>query len=220
VTYEARDRNSLTGSRRLHRIFGPALVIALVLSAGVAYVALGSTTGETYYACVNNASGTIKMVSEADTCSGNDMNVVWNQQGPQGVAGPQGEQGPAGPDGAEGPQGDTGPQGPQGDQGFQGDPGPRGPVGPQGPAGPTNLVVRNNITQVDPSTYRLLSVDCEPGEKATGGGAVTGFPDAPLLTSRPVSTIGTGPTGWAASTYNSSTSSSANFAVYVICASS
>jgi hypothetical protein len=33
------------------------------------------------YACVNNSSGTIHVVSSADTCSTNEVALAWNQQG-------------------------------------------------------------------------------------------------------------------------------------------
>jgi hypothetical protein len=63
------------------------------------------------YACVNNSSGTIKIVSPLAVCSGNDIPLTWNAVGLEGPEGPQGPQGEPGP---EGPQGDTGPQGPPG----------------------------------------------------------------------------------------------------------
>jgi len=91
--------------------------IVLVLVILVASLAIAQSENETYYACVKNSNGSIRMVSEGENCSHNEMLIEWNQVGPQG---PQGEQGPVGP------QGLVGPQGPVGEQ---------GPVGPQGPEG-------------------------------------------------------------------------------------
>jgi hypothetical protein len=57
------------------------------------------------HACVNNGSGTIRIVSPLAVCSGNDIPITWNAVGVEGPEGPQGE---------PGPKGDTGPQGPPG----------------------------------------------------------------------------------------------------------
>jgi hypothetical protein len=77
----------VTNLKASRKLIIPAFFVALVLSVGSAFVALGNTTGEIYYACVNNGSGTIKMVSEATNCGSNEVKVVWNQQGPQGDPG-------------------------------------------------------------------------------------------------------------------------------------
>src|SRR5262249_7023659 len=91
------------------------------------------------------------IVAQNVACQSNEMSLVWNIVGPQGVpgvpgpagpagaVGPAGPQGPAGPAGAVGPAGALGPQGPAGAQGApgpQGLPGPAGAPGPAGPAGP------------------------------------------------------------------------------------
>ena len=62
------------------------------------------------YACVNNSSGTIKIVSPLAVCAGNDIPLIWNAvglEGPEGPEGPQGEPGPQGPQGPPGPAGDS-----------------------------------------------------------------------------------------------------------------
>lgn len=46
------------------------------------------------HACVNNASGEVKIVGPSSTCHHNSTAVDWNVTGPQG---PAGSQGPAGP---------------------------------------------------------------------------------------------------------------------------
>jgi hypothetical protein len=66
---------------------------------------------------------------------------------------------PAGPQGAQGPQGPAGATGPQGVQ------------GPEGPAGATNVVVREAVVQdIGMNAFADEEVQCEEGERATGGG--------------------------------------------------
>ena len=106
----------------------------LVLALGVS-LAMAQSENEIYYACVNQASGEIKMISVGDDCKKNEIQIQWSQVGPQGL---QGEIGPQGPQGEPGPQGEIGPQGPQGEPGPQGEIGPQGlqgEIGPQGPQG-------------------------------------------------------------------------------------
>lgn len=120
------------------------LLLLLVLGFSLA---LAEDEPEMYYACVNNSSGAVKMVSEGDDCAKNFTLIHWNQTGPTGPPGPIGPQGPVGPEGPEGPvgaQGPAGPEGPQGPVGAQGPAGPAGPqgeVGPQGPVGPANATL-------------------------------------------------------------------------------
>jgi Collagen triple helix repeat (20 copies) len=71
----------------------------------------------TYYGCVNNATGAIRIVSKSTVCKATEHKINWNEVGPKGPEGPQGPKGPQGPQGhigAQGPQGPTGPQGPPG----------------------------------------------------------------------------------------------------------
>jgi hypothetical protein len=98
------------------------------------------------YACVNNGSGTIKIVSVVETCANNEIPLSWNEvgvEGPVGPIGPQGLQGFPGPMGLPGMKGPIGPVGPQGTQGpigpqgNTGATGPQGNTGAQGPAGAT-----------------------------------------------------------------------------------
>jgi len=93
-------------------------IIVLLMAVGVT-IALAEDT-VTYYACVNNASGTIFMVEENETCKNNDTLITWNHRGPKGDQGDLGIQGPQGDIGPAGPQGE---QGPQGIQGIKGDSG-------------------------------------------------------------------------------------------------
>ena len=80
-----------------------ALLAGLAVGAGS--TASGDEEGVRYQACVNNSSGTIKMIAADGTCGANDVRIEWNQQGP---AGPVGQQGQVGPMGPAGPAGGTG----------------------------------------------------------------------------------------------------------------
>lgn len=56
----------------------------------------------TYYACVNNSTGAIRIVSKTTTCKSTEHKINWNEVGPKGARGPQGPEGPAGPQGPPG----------------------------------------------------------------------------------------------------------------------
>jgi hypothetical protein len=71
-------------------------------------VAAADQGGSQIYACVNNSSGTIHVIDATATCGGNEMKLIWNTQGPQGVPGPQGLQGPQGIQGVQGVPGADG----------------------------------------------------------------------------------------------------------------
>jgi hypothetical protein len=78
-----------------------AATIGLGVAGGV--VAAQTTSSSTvYFACVNNSSGTIHVVSSTGQCSNNEVSINWNQQGPAGPQGLTGPQGPAGPSGGFG----------------------------------------------------------------------------------------------------------------------
>jgi hypothetical protein len=79
-----------------------------------------SPASVTYYGCVSNSTGDIRIVSKTTTCKATEHKINWNEVGPRGPQGNQGNQGPRGPQGQQGPQG---PQGPQGSQRPQGPPG-------------------------------------------------------------------------------------------------
>lgn len=69
--------------KRLTVVVGVVMAV-LVVAATWAWAQGG---GVMYYACVNNSSGTIHMVSADDTCSANEQLVTWNSEGPQGIPG-------------------------------------------------------------------------------------------------------------------------------------
>jgi hypothetical protein len=90
-------------ARRWHTL-GAAVLLAGTLSAGaVLYVhAKSASPPQVIHACVNNSSGTVKIVGATDTCKGNESTLSWNQQGPKGDQGIQGIQGVQGPPGVSG----------------------------------------------------------------------------------------------------------------------
>ena len=85
----------------------PLLVNIIALLFAFALVAAAAAQAPiTYYACVNNDSGTIHIARARARCSPNEQLITWNQAGPKGdtgAAGPTGAQGPAGPPGPAGP---------------------------------------------------------------------------------------------------------------------
>ncbi|HNS51557.1 MAG TPA: SUMF1/EgtB/PvdO family nonheme iron enzyme [Anaerolineae bacterium] len=145
--------------KQLFAVVGAA--VAVLVAVAWAWAQGG---GVIYYACVNNASGTIHMIGAGETCGNNEELVTWNSEGPQGIPGlacwdvngdgiqdvsedVNGDgvydaldcQGAQGIQGDPGPQGEAGPQGvagPAGPEGPQGAPGEVGPAGPQGQTGP------------------------------------------------------------------------------------
>ena len=168
------------GGTRLGRILVTALLAALAFGSGSAVAAYANQPASEIYACVNNSSGTIKVIGATGTCGTNEIKLVWNTQGPQGLQGPQGIPGPVGPQGATGatgPQGDTGatgaqgPQGPQGPKGDQGETGAAGPQGPQGPQGTTGAQGPAGPAGASaPKTIRGIVLDNgQPISQLTGG---------------------------------------------------
>ncbi|MHB8574812.1 MAG: hypothetical protein ACYDCQ_05715 [Dehalococcoidia bacterium] len=131
---------------RLWRHGGAVLVIGgLVAGTATNVIARPANAPAIIYSCVNDSSGTIKIVSATDTCHNHETALSWNQQGIQGPVGPRGPQGEkgaagatgaAGAPGATGPAGAVGPTGAMGDTGATGATGAPGAVGPAGAAGP------------------------------------------------------------------------------------
>jgi len=76
-----------------------SIVAGSLLSLGL--VSANAAT-VTYYACVNNSTGTIRIVTQTTTCKTGEHKIQWNQVGPQGPKGTTGPQGPQGPPGTAG----------------------------------------------------------------------------------------------------------------------
>jgi hypothetical protein len=151
-------------------------VVVLLLAVGVT-IALAQDP-VTYHACVNNSSGTIHMIEEGESCGNSEIQIEWNQPGPQGEPGPPGPPGesyqgpinidvtaPKGDKGDKGDRGDTGDQGPQGEQGIQGVPGNDGLDGFDGVSGWERVVVTAEI-----KVSGRVVVSCPPGKKVLSGG--------------------------------------------------
>ncbi len=80
----------------------------LLLQATIVSASTAPLTSTIYYACVNNTSGAVTIVSQSTQCPTGSHKIQWNQQGPKGSIGPQGVQGPQGIQGIQGPQGPAG----------------------------------------------------------------------------------------------------------------
>lgn len=93
-----------------------ALIVATMLTLSTVARAQAP---QVIYACVNNASGTIHIISAGSACASNEIKLNWNNEGPAGPAGPIGPAGPTGPAGADGDAGPAGPAGPSGFSSYQ-----------------------------------------------------------------------------------------------------
>jgi type VI protein secretion system component Hcp len=80
--------------KRLTRVLAIGGVGA-VIAAGGAFAGFGiaSAAGTTFYACVANTGGAVRIVAANTTCQASEHKINWNQTGPQG---PQGPVGPSG----------------------------------------------------------------------------------------------------------------------------
>ncbi len=80
-----------------------AVVGGFIATGVTSLVSAHGSDASKIHACVNNSSGTIKIVGVSDTCKNNESALDWNiqgQPGAAGAAGPAGPVGPAGPAGA------------------------------------------------------------------------------------------------------------------------
>jgi Collagen triple helix repeat (20 copies) len=141
-------------------LFVSLMSVATVLFLGT----LAQASTVTYYACVNNSTGAITIVSATKTCATGFHKIQWNQEGPAGPTGPKGATGAAGPKGSTGATG------------------PRGAAGPQGPPG---LAV-GYVTQCGLNVF-LQSIGC-PGNSS--GGLATTVPGTLVLSTDSVISSG------------------------------
>jgi hypothetical protein len=133
----------------------------------------------TFYGCVNNSTGAIKIVTANTKCKATEHKIHWNQVGPQG------------------PKGARGPQGPQGPQGTQGPPGISVGNFASGSSGPLASSPGTLIAQTNPipstgtyyiSASALLHVDANDGaycyttSAGNGGGGIQGGSSAGAAT--------------------------------------
>jgi hypothetical protein len=121
--------------------------------------------------------------------------------------------------GAKGAAGKSGPQG------VPGATGTAGPQGKAGAAGASNVIVRTAEEATKPGELGGAKAQCNPGERATGGGAavVKGAPESAFY-KEPGGVpypngAGEVPTSWTATWFNESGVETITVRVFVICAS-
>jgi hypothetical protein len=164
------------------RAFGAILGLGLALLLGTVALAAIPGAGGVITGCYDSKTGALRVidVQAGKTCAKGELQLTWNQTGPQGLPGPIGTPGPAGPQGipgVAGPKGDTGAPGAQGSAGGpgpQGNPGPQGAPGAQGPAGAPGISgyeIVSDETAFDSSAAKVIGVLCPTGKRALGGGA-------------------------------------------------
>lgn len=95
-----------TGARRRRTRLWLAITAAAaggaLTAAVIPAIAAPTSTPVTYYACVTNATGTMRVVAHSTKCKATEHKISWNNVGPRG---PRGTTGPRGPKGAQGPPG-------------------------------------------------------------------------------------------------------------------
>jgi len=174
------------------KLFWIGGVVVLLLAVGVTMALANDNT--TYYACINNDSGIVKVFLQETECKDNEIPATWNAVGPQGEKGDQGEQGPPGPPGEEfagdiyitapkgdkgdkGDTGDQGPPGPQGEPGLPGDDGQNGPPGQDGVDGVSGwekISIQSDVIGIGGTTEVVAA--CPAGKKVLDGGYYTNRP--------------------------------------------
>ena len=213
----------------------PAMVVALVaLSSSLAGAATGATllTGKD----IRNKSLTGKDLKRKSVTGmhvknrslvARDFKRGELPVGAIGPVGPEGAIGPAGPAGPEGPRGPQGEAGTDGSNGASGSPGADGADGADGQdgadgaPGATNVVVRHGSDSIlQASGILTVSIDCNLGERATGGGGTNGaIAGVHLKQSGPTpATQGATPTGWSV-TFENTSANPAVVRPWVVCAS-
>jgi hypothetical protein len=81
--------------KNLKKSIGIGVVLVVTLTVIVSWALANSETPTTYYACVNNSSGTIKVWTEPTDCGTNEFPIQWNNVGPKGDKGDPGPPGPS-----------------------------------------------------------------------------------------------------------------------------
>ena len=194
---------------RIHSIRGTATWFAVVV-VGL-FVALGGTS----LAKSKSVHGTASAIGIAKKALKRANLALRTAQGNGGSVGPVGLAGPAGP---TGPMGDTGPRGVQGPSGDKGDP---------GSPGATHVLVRRmSFGELAAGNFRSVAAMCQPGERATGGGA--GFQGNggneivqqtyPLNENGQPAGDGESPVGWGALVKNANASALPNTFGSAVCA--
>ena len=84
-------------ARRWLRISAAAAVAVALVAVAIPAIAAVTASTVTYFACVTNSTGAIKVVGKNTVCGNGKHKISWNNIGPRG---PQGVPGPQGPPGA------------------------------------------------------------------------------------------------------------------------
>jgi hypothetical protein len=162
------------------RVVLAGVVVAAIVSAGVAYSSGGSASS-TLTACVNETNGNMRLVGSASDCRQHESAVTWNSEGTAGPTGPTGPQGPTGARGATGPQ------------------------GPTGADGVSGYEINSASVGIGPGVAAAGTIFCSAGKHVVGGGWTA---DVPF--SRGVFVLQSGPntggTGWTGSIENTNSS--------------
>jgi len=134
-------------------------------------------------ACVDRASGEMRIPRTTRPCFTRERTLVWSVMGPEGPAGapgppgPQGEAGPPGAPGSRGPAGATGPAGPAGPAGAAGATGPPGPPGPAGGFGGhgsfLDLQTQTNTSPGNPLPILLRTTELSSGVSIVNNSDIT-----------------------------------------------
>ena len=123
------------------------------------------------------------------------------------------------PTGTQGPQGTPGTAGAQGARGPQGEPGAPGEPGEPGAPGATDVTTKfsNQVAVPANSSTNLIDIQCDPGQKAVGGGGFSGGDDNLVLyQSVALPDFPGTPTGWRVS-YRNPTAQERSAGVMVVC---
>ncbi|MCL1586901.1 MAG: hypothetical protein M3092_00655, partial [Actinomycetia bacterium] len=89
----------------MRRYFVIAIVVGLVMTAGIAVAQVGDD--EVIQACADTKGGDLRLVDTAEDCTKKEVLVAWNQVGPQGSPGIDGTDGTDGIDGIAGVDGES-----------------------------------------------------------------------------------------------------------------
>lgn len=173
-----------------------AIGIASLGVAGGGAFALATASGGSITVCIRHSGGTLYT---ARSCAKHDKKLSWNKVGPRGLQGPPGVPGTAGVNGTNGTNGSN---------------------------GATNVVLRISTKSVGPGGSVFGTANCNPGERATGGGAVLDTESSQTQVEGSEPTVSTDeqpkageiPDGWETGLFNG-TAGTETATFYVVCAS-
>jgi hypothetical protein len=77
-------------ARRWLRIGATAAAATALVGGAIPAIAAARTSTVTYYACVTNSTGAIKIVGKTTACGAGKHKISWNNAGPRGPRGPAG----------------------------------------------------------------------------------------------------------------------------------